>query len=80
MAAKNGIIILIMDFRDKITIITDKNGKQQGVVDMDLLETIVGYANDIDLLELMAEAEKEESLSLEEAIEYYSKLPKQAWK
>ena len=78
MAAKNGIIILIMDFRDKITIITDKNGKQQGVVDMDLLETIVGYANDIDLLELMAEAEKEESLSLEEAIEYYSKLPKQA--
>ena len=67
-----------MDISNKIRFLHDKDNKKVAVqMDIDVFEAIEDYIEDEVLLKLMLESKekKEEYLSLDQAIEYYNKLP-----
>lgn len=63
---------------DKISYITDEQGKKIVQMDIDVFEAIRSYIEDEGLLRMMLEKDKDNWLSPEEAKAYYDSLPKQS--
>lgn len=67
-----------MSFREKVKKVIDEHGKEVVQMDIDVFEAIESYVEDQGLLELILENDPKERLEYEDALEYYSKLKKQA--
>ncbi len=67
-----------MFLNDKISYITNEQGKKIVQMDIDVFEAITSHIEDEGLLKLILEKDKDGWLSPEEAKAYYDSLPKQS--
>jgi PhoPQ-activated pathogenicity-related protein len=63
---------------DRISYITNEQGKKIVQMDIDVFEAITSHIEDEGLLKLILEKDKDGWLSPEEAKAYYDSLPKQS--
>ncbi len=67
-----------MFLNDRISFITNEQGKKIVQMDIDVFEAITSHIEDEGLLKLILEKDKDGWLSPEEAKAYYDSLPKQS--